>query len=870
MKISVIKVTVILVIKLTISTSFIFSQTLPIPVDQDVVIIDESEPGKLETIINGDIDGNGKRVNPNRIYMLKSGKIYVQIGPITFGGDTDSTALLTIIGEEGGARPMVVMNPGAGGGAFKNIINGSLTLKNLYWGATNLNGESATLFDVRKNQQRIIAEGLVVENMFGGSLFSCDKVHDELDVYIKNCYFRDFSQLANSWNHFVLRRGDNGQPIDTLWIENTTVTHSGMPFFGKLNSVNFMYFNHNSIINTAKYPIWFERYKEAYITNNLFINANFEGECKSTWETQIGEDFIPSGLINLDTIESRWFSPEITPDDVIFYAADNLAYTSQYLDNYWAGDYNSIADYPISNRAWTVPPDELPSRVFGPVPLFNERILNLANTYDNIILERNHIDVDPQMVTKGIANQNVGNQFAYFARNNYYVAEPGEMWDKSLMYFGDADPSTIPGNGAEDGYSITDMADFPEDFSYASDIRSGIDDKPIGALSWWSEEMNTWQSDSALKWLVNYYKNMIRFSSYPVLESNIGEEYIYQATIQGRCDTGKFYLSSTPAASWLAIDSLTGLIQGTPSVSDTGSYAITIIYSCTEKEITQFYNLKVSDNYVTPSFTSLSVESINVEDKYVYQVTFQGGYDTGKFYLSSTPEASWLMIDSLSGLVTGRPSLSDTGSYEILITYNDSRSEISQFYTLEIIDTYVEPFYTSKAPETVNVNEEYIYQVMIEGGYNTGVFYLNTTPEASWLVIDSLSGLIKGTPSISDTGSYVFIITFDDKRSELLQNFTLQVMSNSNGNQYADISLMKVYPNPVRDIFYVNMGIEFEKFHGGRIEIMNLDGKILFTHEIQQQIVEIDVRKFGSSGIYVLKLISDKGQIIDVQSIVLD
>lgn len=486
--------------------SFVFgtmamAQTLPIPADQASVVIDETIPGQLETIINGDVDENGNRVNPNRIYVLKAGAVYTQVAALQFGGDTDTTATLRIHGEDpDGARPMVLMNPGAGNGKFQNNINGSIELVHLYWGLTNLNGESAGVFNIRRSNQRVVANGLVTENGWGGTLFNLRGATGDVDIFIQNCYFRDHSQLKNSWNHSILARGDNSEAIDTLWIENTTTTFSSMPFFGKMNPINFFFFNHNTCINGAKYPIWFERYKEAYITNNMFINSNFEGECRSTYETQIGEDFIPGGLINVDTVETNWFNPSITQEDVIFYASDNLSYTSEYLDKYWAGEYNTVADYPISNRVWgSVTEEDLPLKVMGPLPLYNDRTLGLVDAYANMKIERTHENVNPMLVTRSIADQDAGDQFAAFARSNYGVAEEGEEFDRSKMYFGDQDPVTVPGGGTENGYSIVDMTDIPDDFSYTADIVSGIDGNPLGSLAWWPEKFSAYDSQAALE-----------------------------------------------------------------------------------------------------------------------------------------------------------------------------------------------------------------------------------------------------------------------------------------------------------------------------------------------------------------------------------
>ena len=63
-------------------------------------------------------------------------------------------------------------------------------------------------------------------------------------------------------------------------------------------------------------------------------------------------------------------------------------------------------------------------------------------------------------------------------RNNYGVAGPDETRDKTLMYFGDVNPQTVPGIEVEDGTGFTKISDLIEDFSYNADIRSTIDGKP--------------------------------------------------------------------------------------------------------------------------------------------------------------------------------------------------------------------------------------------------------------------------------------------------------------------------------------------------------------------------------------------------------
>ena len=288
-KIRLLVLSMLVLCLLTITSAF-----AQVPADQDVIVIEGGfeNVGSLETTINSDKDENGNRINPNRVYMLKKNTVYIQVSGIEFGGAADSTSTLNIIGETGGNLPVVLMNPGGSVTRFENLISGSLTLKNVYWPAQSLKNDGASLFKLQRSNTRIIAENLITDYVTGGSPFHMRAVYGKFSLYFKNCYFRDNTQFENSWNHGMYQRGDNGEPFDTLWIENTTISNAGMPLFGKFNPVNFFFLDHNTFVNTCKYPIWHEQFKEAYITNNLFINANYEGE---------------DGAINMVADVCRWY-----------------------------------------------------------------------------------------------------------------------------------------------------------------------------------------------------------------------------------------------------------------------------------------------------------------------------------------------------------------------------------------------------------------------------------------------------------------------------------------------------------------------------------------------------------------------------------
>jgi len=508
---------------LLLGSAIFFAQALS---GQDVIMIEggAGNAGLLESTINGDTIAGGGRANPQRIYMLKKDQIHFMNSRIQFDGDspTDSTSTLRIHGEEGGKKPIVVMSPLQGGNAFRSVVQGNLSLKNIYWSAKALNNSSSGLFEQLGNEKTLRIDGCVTEFAEGGDLFVMRQVRGPADIFITNSYFRDVSQFENSFNFAVVARGDNGEPIDSIWIQNTTVANSGLTFFGKLNPTNFAFFDHNTIVNTPKYVLFFDQFKESYFTNNLFVNCNWEGECQSTYETQLA-DGVPSGIINLDTIDAGlWqpghgFVPEMA--DVKHLNSNNIHFTSPFLDKYYRGEFNDVGDFPISNRPWSpnVNEADLPIPVTNvPIQYINSKTQALIDEYRGIIASDNFNNtLDPMMVTKGIASQEVGDLFAKVARRNYGVAEPGEMVteaDKLILAFGDRDPQTFPGTEIEDSQDASDIgvakvSDFVEDFSYTADTRSEIDNLPIGSLLWWDDA--NYDEDGALATVKTFYQDEI-------------------------------------------------------------------------------------------------------------------------------------------------------------------------------------------------------------------------------------------------------------------------------------------------------------------------------------------------------------------------
>lgn len=500
-----------------LSTVMVFGQ---IPPEQTTVVIEPGEPGIIESTINADTLEGGVRANANRIYMLKKDAFYTVTSPIMFGGENDSTSTLNIIGEEGGKKPIVITSPKDDGSMFRNIVNGNLKLQNLYWPSMATNGTGNALFELAGTDLKLEVYDFVGGNQVSADMFVTGDVKGTMDFFFKNCYFRDVSRFKNPWNFAIFKRSD-ARPIDTLWVENVTIANGGLLFLASGSPVNFGYLNHNTIMNVPKHWLYMEQWKEAYFTNNIMINCNWQGESQelmmSQKQSQKEMGPHPVGLIDLmEPTQQYWenaFGEGSTPalEDIKWMASNNVNFTSPYLDKYYNGEFNDVGDYPISNIDWGFSADAgleltMPHPVVNVPPmLFSHITQDLIETYSGIIANNNY-DNDLDMATKAIPDQATGDAYAVWARNNYGVSGDGEsIADESVFAIGDYDPTTVPGPEGENGSGFANIRELPEDFTYNSDVRSDINSRPLGALGWWNGELDNWDSEAEFEKVKNYY-----------------------------------------------------------------------------------------------------------------------------------------------------------------------------------------------------------------------------------------------------------------------------------------------------------------------------------------------------------------------------
>jgi hypothetical protein len=198
--------------------------------------------GAIETAVNGDVNGDGTRKNPNRVYALYEGQYYLQQNAMDV---INSTGVLTFVGvpsASGHTKPVWMMQ-GIGGpiiinGNSCNVVYGSLKFVNIHYVAQQLDG-TVQNENFMCGTQNNLPQSLTIDNClfeFCGAieLFDCTNESGAIGGWPKGAKFRItnsyFRNLFNAGQWWCSRVFQCKHPIDTLWVENVTIIGGGFIF----------------------------------------------------------------------------------------------------------------------------------------------------------------------------------------------------------------------------------------------------------------------------------------------------------------------------------------------------------------------------------------------------------------------------------------------------------------------------------------------------------------------------------------------------------------------------------------------------------------------------------------------------------------
>ncbi|HEX3746262.1 MAG TPA: putative Ig domain-containing protein [Bryobacteraceae bacterium] len=170
---------------------------------------------------------------------------------------------------------------------------------------------------------------------------------------------------------------------------------------------------------------------------------------------------------------------------------------------------------------------------------------------------------------------------------------------------------------------------------------------------------------------------------------------LYSVTLQGGGGNGVFNFSATGLPSWLALNSKTHVLSGTPPAAGPVTFQITLSDNVNQS-ISQYFTLPVNGTLLFDTPATLPPASVGLP--YSETLLASGGSGTYSWTASGLP--SWLSLSS-AGVFSGTPT--QAGPFTFRITVTDSQSHtLSRTFTLAVVSSLTIETASPLAPATAN------------------------------------------------------------------------------------------------------------------------------------------------------------------------
>ena len=320
---------------ITILTMAIIASAFSLSAQRVVSIAASSDPTMptdIFPVIMGDTTAMGDRTDPNTVYKLENGAVYITTGRIVNKPEWDLQIEAEDL-DDTANKPVISRIPNDSG-AFPDIMRpeGNVTIRNIWfvvgekgpleqhdWGKIRYMGDDT----------RVIADHCIFEKDRGG-FFQIRG--NRIKLYITNCVMR------NGGNRRILQ--GNGRAVDarntsldTLVMRNCIAYNLQDRFFrsqGATDPHNYIEIDNCTAFNTAGRHgfIQLGRVLEARITDNLFIDPIMLGSSPFYTDEQTQPDSDLHKVITLDTLY----------DATALTISNNNIFWNQEVMDYWASN----------------------------------------------------------------------------------------------------------------------------------------------------------------------------------------------------------------------------------------------------------------------------------------------------------------------------------------------------------------------------------------------------------------------------------------------------------------------------------------------------------------------------------------------------
>jgi lysophospholipase L1-like esterase len=175
-------------------------------------------------------------------------------------------------------------------------------------------------------------------------------------------------------------------------------------------------------------------------------------------------------------------------------------------------------------------------------------------------------------------------------------------------------------------------------------------------------------------------------TSQPPLSAQTGKSYNYLLVASDIDPGDQLFYSFTEKPAWAGFDPNTGLLSGTPSKDDVGSFNVNLRVSDGEYEVDQEFQVEVEFFNQPPIITTVPKDTAFVGQTYTYGLRAEDPEnEVVSYFVKSLPE--WLVFYSTTRVLIGTPASDDAGSELVILGATDGLDTTYQVYTLKVIFT---------------------------------------------------------------------------------------------------------------------------------------------------------------------------------------
>jgi large repetitive protein len=270
----------------------------------------------------------------------------------------------------------------------------------------------------------------------------------------------------------------------------------------------------------------------------------------------------------------------------------------------------------------------------------------------------------------------------------------------------------------------------------------------------------------------------LKISGSPPTQVTAGKGYSFQPTTNAP-NGGALQFSIQNRPAWASFIAGTGMLSGTPTASQTGTYSGVVI--------------SVSDGVQTVALPPFSITvqkalaisgspptSVTVGWPYSFTPSASGASgSTLRFSIQSQP--SWASFNAASGALTGAPSAANAGTYaNIVISVSDGTQSVALSpFSIQVVKGVT---ISGSPPTSVNAGAAFSFTPAASGPSGAALtFSIQNQPP--WASFNAANGALTGTPGAAYVGTYsnIMISVASGGASASLPAFAISVNQVSNG-----------------------------------------------------------------------------------------